>query len=109
ASRSWRGGPAGHHIGPGVTGAGRASPVAIGVQVADLIAGPPLEALVATISATIALLIGSNIFMTLAWYGHLRWLDHRAWYVAVVAAWAVAFFEYALQVPANRIGFTKMS
>ena len=59
--------------------------------------------------ATTALLIGSNIFMTLAWYGHLRWLDHRAWYVAVVAAWGIAFFEYMLQVPANRIGYTKLS
>jgi uncharacterized protein len=58
---------------------------------------------------TTLLLIGSNVFMTLAWYGHLRWLDHRAWYVAVVAAWGIAFFEYTLQVPANRIGYTKLS
>jgi uncharacterized protein (DUF486 family) len=47
--------------------------------------------------------------MTLAWYGHLRFLDHRAVYVAVVAAWGVALFEYALQVPANRLGFTRLS
>jgi uncharacterized protein (DUF486 family) len=59
--------------------------------------------------ATTALLIGSNIFMTLAWYGHLSWLDHRAWYVAFVAAWGIAFFEYTLQVPANRIGYSKLS
>jgi uncharacterized protein (DUF486 family) len=58
---------------------------------------------------TTLLLIGSNIFMTLAWYGHLKWLDHRAWYVAVVVAWGIAFFEYTLQVPANRLGFTKLS
>ena len=58
---------------------------------------------------TTLLLIGSNIFMTLAWYGHLRWLDDRAWYVAVVAAWGIAFFEYTLQVPANRIGFTELT
>jgi uncharacterized protein len=61
------------------------------------------------LAGTTALLIGSNIFMTLAWYGHLRWLDHRAWYIAVVAAWGIAFFEYMLQVPANRLGFTKLS
>ncbi len=60
-------------------------------------------------AVTALLLVGSNIFMTLAWYGHLRWLDHRAWYVAVVAAWGIAFFEYTLQVPANRIGFNKLS
>lgn len=58
---------------------------------------------------TTLLLVGSNIFMTLAWYGHLQWLDHRAWYVAVVAAWGIAFFEYTLQVPANRIGFTELT
>ena len=58
---------------------------------------------------TTLLLIGSNIFMTLAWYGHLRYLDDKPWFVAVVAAWGVAFFEYCLQVPANRIGFTKLS
>jgi len=58
---------------------------------------------------TTLLLIASNIFMTLAWYGHLRWLDHRAWYVAAFAAWGIALFEYLLQVPANRIGYTKLS
>jgi uncharacterized protein (DUF486 family) len=59
--------------------------------------------------ATTLLLIGSNVFMTLAWYGHLRWLDNRAWYIAVFVAWSIALFEYTLQVPANRIGFTKLS
>lgn len=58
---------------------------------------------------TTLLLVGSNIFMTLAWYGHLRWLDHRAWYIAVIAAWSIALFEYTLQLPANQIGFTKLS
>ena len=58
---------------------------------------------------TTLLLIASNIFMTLAWYGHLRGLDHRAWYLAVFAAWGIARFEYMLQVPANRIGYTKLS
>ena len=62
-----------------------------------------------TFAVTTLLLIGSNIFMTLAWYGHLRWLDHRPWYLAVFAAWGIALFEYTLQVPANRIGFTKLT
>lgn len=58
---------------------------------------------------TTALLVGSNVFMTLAWYGHLRYLDHRAWYLAVLVAWSVALFEYTLQVPANRLGSSQMS
>ena len=58
---------------------------------------------------TVLLLIGSNVSMTFAWYGHLKNLDHRAWYVAALASWGIAFFEYMLQVPANRIGFTVLS
>ncbi len=58
---------------------------------------------------TTLLLILSNLFMTLAWYGHLRNLSHKAWYVAVVISWGIAFFEYVLQVPANRIGYGAMS
>ena len=54
---------------------------------------------------TTLLLIGSNLFMTWAWYGHLKFLADRPWYVAAVVAWGVAFFEYQLQVPANRIGY----
>ena len=53
---------------------------------------------------TILLLIGSNIFMTLAWYGHLKFRDVALWKV-ILASWAIAFFEYCLQVPANRIGY----
>jgi uncharacterized protein (DUF486 family) len=53
---------------------------------------------------TIALLIGSNMFMTYAWYGHLKDLKGRALFLVVMASWTVAFFEYCLQVPANRIG-----
>src|SRR5580704_3486389 len=55
--------------------------------------------------ATVLLLIGSNVFMTYAWYGHLRTLRAAPWYVAVLASWGVALFEYALQVPANRLGY----
>ncbi|MGH7437402.1 MAG: DMT family protein [Polyangiaceae bacterium] len=58
---------------------------------------------------TVLLLIGSNVFMTYAWYGHLRTLRGAPWYVAVVASWGVAFFEYMLQVPANRLGYGTFS
>jgi uncharacterized protein (DUF486 family) len=57
---------------------------------------------------TILLLIGSNIFMTCAWYGHLKFLDSPLW-KAILASWAIAFFEYCLQVPANRIGYGEFS
>ncbi len=55
--------------------------------------------------APVFLLIGSNMFMTYAWYGHLKDLKGKAVIIAIVASWLVAFFEYCLQVPANRIGF----
>jgi uncharacterized protein (DUF486 family) len=53
---------------------------------------------------TTLLLIASNIFMTFAWYGHLKSLNTKAWYVAALLSWGIALFEYLLQVPANRIG-----
>ncbi|SRR5581483_499137 len=62
-----------------------------------------------TILRTVLLLILSNLFMTYAWYGHLRNFIGRPWYVAALASWSVALFEYLLQVPANRIGFTVLS
>ncbi|MGQ0635538.1 MAG: DMT family protein [Planctomycetaceae bacterium] len=55
------------------------------------------------------LLILSNIFMTFAWYGHLKDLKERPWWIAAVASWGIAFFEYLLQVPANRIGSERLS
>ena len=58
---------------------------------------------------TIVLLTLSNVFMTIAWYGHLRTLNDRKWYIAAIASWGIAFFEYLLQVPANRAGYTVMS
>ena len=61
------------------------------------------------VSKTIILLILSNVFMTFAWYGHLKNMLHYKWYVAAVAAWSIALFEYLLQVPANRIGYTAMT
>jgi uncharacterized protein len=54
---------------------------------------------------TIGLLIASNVFMTFAWYGHLKNFADRPWYVAALVSWGIALFEYLLQVPANRIGY----
>nr|WP_321466351.1 DMT family protein [uncultured Desulfobulbus sp.] len=58
---------------------------------------------------TIGLLCCSNVFMTFAWYGHLRNLSHRTWFLAALVSWGIALLEYLLQVPANRIGHTVMS
>lgn len=58
---------------------------------------------------TIALLLFSNVFMTFAWYGHLRDLRDRPVWVAILVSWGIAFFEYCLQVPANRIGYGSMN
>lgn len=58
---------------------------------------------------TVCLLIASNIFMTFAWYAHLRNLADRPWYIAAFLSWGIALFEYLLQVPANRIGFRALS
>jgi hypothetical protein len=55
------------------------------------------------------LLVGSNVFMTFAWYAHLKNLGSRPLVVAIIASWGIAFFEYTLQVPANRIGFGAMT
>ena len=54
----------------------------------------------------IGLLILSNVFMTFAWYAHLKELSDKTWIIAVLVSWGIAFFEYLIQVPANRIGFT---
>ena len=58
---------------------------------------------------TVALLVLSNLFMTFAWYAHLKELGHRPWLVAAFVSWGIALFEYLLQVPANRIGYTALS
>lgn len=57
----------------------------------------------------ILLLLGSNVFMTFAWYGHLKNLNHKPWLIAALVSWGIALFEYLLQVPANRIGHSVMS
>jgi uncharacterized protein len=59
--------------------------------------------------AAAVLLAASNLFMTFAWYGHLKNMQDRAWWVAALVSWGIALFEYLLQVPANRIGFTALS
>jgi uncharacterized protein (DUF486 family) len=58
---------------------------------------------------TVGLLTLSNVFMTVAWYGHLKTLGGKAWWIAALVSWSIALFEYLLQVPANRIGYTEFS
>ncbi len=58
---------------------------------------------------TAILLIMSNVFMTFAWYAHLKNLGDKKWYIAAIVSWGIAFFEYMIQVPANRIGYTGLS
>lgn len=58
---------------------------------------------------TILLLTFSNIFMTMAWYGHLKNMAHRPWYAAALVSWGIALFEYLIQVPANRVGSQVMN
>ena len=61
------------------------------------------------VGLTVLLLAFSNIFMTFAWYAHLKELNQRPWIVAALVSWGIAFFEYMLQVPGNRIGYTVLS
>ena len=61
----------------------------------------------AALAQTVGLLALSNVFMTFAWYAHLKELSSKPWFVAALVSWGVALFEYLLQVPANRIGFTQ--
>ena len=58
---------------------------------------------------TALLLVCSNLFMTFAWYGHLKNLASKPWWIAALVSWGIALFEYLIQVPANRIGFQAMS
>ena len=67
---------------------------------------PPLNT---AVLQTAVLLSLSNLFMTVAWYAHLKHLSDKPWWIAALASWGVALFEYLLQVPANRIGFTQLS
>jgi uncharacterized protein (DUF486 family) len=64
---------------------------------------------VSPIALSACLLVASNVFMTFAWYAHLKNLSSKPWWIAALASWGIALFEYLLQVPANRIGFTQLS
>ncbi|BCA55178.1 conserved membrane protein of unknown function [Nitrospira sp. KM1] len=61
-----------------------------------------------TVLSAVGLLVLSNLFMTIAWYGHLRFMNRPLWLV-ILASWGIAFFEYCLQVPANRIGYSALT
>lgn len=61
-----------------------------------------------TVFSVVGLLVLSNLFMTIAWYGHLRFMNRPLWLV-ILASWGIAFFEYCLQVPANRIGYSALT
>lgn len=61
------------------------------------------------ILASIGLLLVSNLFMTFAWYAHLKELNHKPWIIAALVSWGIALFEYLFQVPANRIGYSVLS
>ncbi|NWG87103.1 MAG: DMT family protein [Hydrogenophilaceae bacterium] len=71
-----------------------------------MISLPPFSS---TVLQTAVLLALSNLFMTVAWYAHLKHLNDKPWWIAALASWGVALFEYLLQVPANRIGYTQLS
>ena len=58
---------------------------------------------------TVLMLAVSNLFMSFAWYGHLKNLSTSPWYIAALISWGIALFEYLIQVPANRIGYTQLS
>lgn len=62
-----------------------------------------------TVITTVLMLVLSNLFMTFAWYGHLKNMAQKPWLMAALVSWGIAFFEYLLQVPANRIGYKVMS
>ena len=64
---------------------------------------------ISTVATSAGLLVASNVFMTIAWYAHLKDLSAKPWWIAALASWGIALFEYLLQVPANRIGFTELS
>ena len=72
---------------------------------------PPLLKALSMRAVVVAILFlcASNVFMTFAWYAHLKELTHKPWFLAVLFSWGIAFFEYTLQVPGNRIGHTALS
>jgi uncharacterized protein (DUF486 family) len=87
----------------------RDSPRATTPRRAQLAIHRPEPLPVSVVFRAAGLLVCSNIFMTFAWYAHLRNLEDRKWYVAALVSWGIALFEYLLQVPANRIGYTELT
>ena len=69
----------------------------------------PLITSLPPVITTVLLLSASNVFMTIAWYGHLKHLNTAPWWIAALVSWGIALFEYLLQVPANRIGYTALT
>ena len=61
------------------------------------------------VAVSAGLLVASNVFMTFAWYAHLKELSAKPWWIAALASWGIALFEYLFQVPANRVGYTELS
>ena len=61
------------------------------------------------LTRTVLLLVVSNVFMLTAWYLHLKTLNHKPWYIAALVSWCIAFFEYTVHIPANRIGHTELT
>jgi uncharacterized protein (DUF486 family) len=64
---------------------------------------------ISTIALTAGMLVASNVFMTFAWYAHLRNLSAKPWWIAALVSWGIALFEYLLQVPANRTGYAELT
>jgi uncharacterized protein (DUF486 family) len=64
---------------------------------------------ISVVGLSALMLMASNVFMTFAWYAHLKELSAKPWWIAALVSWGIALFEYLLQVPANRIGYTEMS
>jgi uncharacterized protein (DUF486 family) len=75
----------------------------------NILSGHPGHTFMRNVGLTILLLSLSNVFMTFAWYAHLKELGQRPWIVAALVSWGIAFFEYMLQVPGNRIGYAVLS
>jgi uncharacterized protein (DUF486 family) len=73
------------------------------------IEGPFMTVFVHPLVRTALLLAAANAFMTFAWYGHLKYLNGRPWWIAALVSWGIALFEYLIQVPANRIGYSTFS
>lgn len=69
----------------------------------------PFSSLSSPVLLSVLLLMASNVFMTFAWYAHLKNLNQSAWWIAALVSWGIALFEYLLQVPANRLGYTQLS